>query len=78
MNRYFETPDVNREREPDGSLGTQQVAILTAQTQLYRAQVYCDMMAQRQRNDAQRRNYNQAVNILRDLQRQLLKEYEAL
>ena len=78
MNRYFETPDVNREREPDGSLGAQQVAILTAQTQLYRAQVYCDRLAYRQRSDARRKNYNQAVNILRDLQRQLLREYEAL
>ena len=76
--RYYETPDVNREREPDGSLGARQVAILEAQTQLYRAQVYCDRLAYRQRSDAYRKNYNQAVNILRDLQRQLLKEYEAL
>ena len=76
--RYYETPDVNREREPDGSLGARQVAILEAQTQLYRAQVYCDRLAYRQRSDAYRKNYNQAVNILRDLQRQLLIEYEAL
>jgi hypothetical protein len=76
--RYYETPDVNREREPDGSLGARQVAILEAQTQLYRAQVYCDRLAYRQRSDAYRKNYNQAVNILRDLQRQLLREYEAL
>jgi hypothetical protein len=76
--RYYETPDVNREREPDGSLGARQVAILEAQTQLYRAQVYCDRLAYRQRSDAHRKNYNQAVNILRDLQRQLLREYEAL
>ena len=76
--RYYETPDVNREREPDGSLDARQVAILEAQTQLYRAQVYCDRLAYRQRSDAYRKNYNQAVNILCDLQRQLLREYEAL
>ena len=60
------------------AMNRRQVAILEAQTQLYRAQVYCDRLAYRQRSDAYRKNYNQAVNILRDLQRQLLREYEAL
>ena len=34
--RYFETPDVNREREPDSGLSNWQ----TASESLYRARVY--------------------------------------
>ena len=37
--RYYETPDVSREREPDGSLGARQVENETARRILYHARL---------------------------------------
>jgi hypothetical protein len=45
--------------------------ILVATALLWRAQLHTDKMAQRQRNDVARHDYNDATKILRSLREQL-------
>jgi hypothetical protein len=51
---------------------------LEASSLLYRAQLYCDSMAYRQRTDERRRDYNETFLILRERRVIVDREYAAL